>query len=280
MKKKKIIEVAMICFNSKGIVETSIDEIVKQCKISKATFYKNFKSKEDLIGYMLISLKEEFENNISTIGLSNEMSKREALVIKILKTIEFINSSIPFYTQVIDGFSRINGENTMDIRRSIRVTIVNEYYKSIVDVYGKNSRSWDLVFIVDSFVHQFNFIHKINGYSLNRELHGEYILTVLDLMNEGFEGKNSFVSEDIFFSDHKGVEPKSVRDELLDSIRELRVNGNNLGDKIQEAIGIIEKEVKESRVNSVTFEGMLMYINNEVSLQKHVKKIKEIISRM
>ncbi|MEF9953519.1 MAG: TetR/AcrR family transcriptional regulator [Clostridium sp.] len=278
-KKRAIIDVAIGCFNSKVVGETSIDEIVKGCRISKATFYKYFKNKEDLIGDMLISLKNQFLEEILEIEKSGNDS-RDILVEKIVKTINFINVSIPFYTQVIEGFQTINGENANNVRVEIRNIIINEYYNSVVEVYGKSNNTWDMVFAVDSFVHQFNFIHKLNSINPDINKHGEYILNILDLLNKELDVNNSFVDKDIFFASGYETRELTLKQRVLEDINSLKLRGNNLGDNIIEAINIIEDEIKGDRYTSVILEGMLMYIESNPNISEEINKIREMISRM
>ena len=48
-KEHEIIEVALQLFSEKGYTSTSVDEIAKESGIAKASFYKFFQSKEDVL---------------------------------------------------------------------------------------------------------------------------------------------------------------------------------------------------------------------------------------
>ncbi|MEF9934378.1 MAG: TetR/AcrR family transcriptional regulator [Clostridium sp.] len=280
MRDKSIIEVAMGLFNSKGISETSIDEIVKSCKISKATFYKLFKSKEELVGAMAINLKEEFVESIVQIEEDKQKDSREVLASIIVKTIEFVNSSMPFYTQVVEGYSAINGESTKKVRRYIREFIINEYYKSVVKAYGASSNTWDIVFAVDSLVHQFNYIYKINGTNISLKEHGGYIISVLDLVSRGINGQDFKVTRDTLLASNSINPINDNREELLVEVTDLKVLSTDMSENIIEAINIIEEEIISEKYKSVILEGMLMFIEVESLLQNSVSKIRRIIKRM
>ena len=48
-RKRQIIQACIKLFSEKGFVETSIQEIIEEAKISKGTFYNYFPSKKDCL---------------------------------------------------------------------------------------------------------------------------------------------------------------------------------------------------------------------------------------
>ncbi|MEG2339117.1 MAG: hypothetical protein RSB66_08570, partial [Clostridium sp.] len=112
------------------------------------------------------------------------------------------------------------------------------------------------------------------------ELHGDYILNTLDLISTGIKGEDSFIDKDLFLSNSGSLSVDNIKYDLLLEIDELKLMGSKLSNNINEAISIIEGEIKNGKYKSVTLEGMLMYIEKEENLHNNITRIREIISRM
>lgn len=65
--KQKILDVAEKLINEKGFEAVSVDDIVNDCGVAKGTFYHYFKSKDDILTYVMRSpyeqLKQEYEQS-------------------------------------------------------------------------------------------------------------------------------------------------------------------------------------------------------------------------
>lgn len=73
----KIIREANKLFCEKGVLATSIQDIVKQSGISKGSFYNYFKSKEELTFQLIKQKKEELWQTIEEIENKQAFSERE-----------------------------------------------------------------------------------------------------------------------------------------------------------------------------------------------------------
>ena len=62
-KKQKLLESAFNLFMTKGIKDTSIQEIVDGCKVAKGTFYLYFNDKYDIEDYLITYKSKELFNN-------------------------------------------------------------------------------------------------------------------------------------------------------------------------------------------------------------------------
>lgn len=82
-KKKGILNAAIYLFSNKGYSSTSVQDIATYCNISKATIYKLFSSKEEI----LVEIIKYFNNHMLTlmegITLNQSLSAKERFVEQI-----------------------------------------------------------------------------------------------------------------------------------------------------------------------------------------------------
>jgi len=66
-RRQEIIEAALGCFSRRGYNKTTMDDIVAESNLSKGTLYWYFDSKEDLFEAALLSLFDDFGENVMAI---------------------------------------------------------------------------------------------------------------------------------------------------------------------------------------------------------------------
>lgn len=82
-KKKDIMDVALNLFSINGYTETSMQDIASHCNVSKATIYKFFNSKEELLAYIINYLFEETINILNKINANTSLNSKEKFEKKI-----------------------------------------------------------------------------------------------------------------------------------------------------------------------------------------------------
>ena len=82
LRKDQILDCSKKIFSAQGYYETHVEEIIKEAKVGKGTFYRYFKNKEDLFISLLIKYLYEWEKiasvELSQININNiyDMFKR------------------------------------------------------------------------------------------------------------------------------------------------------------------------------------------------------------
>ncbi len=65
LRKNQILDFSKKIFSEKGYYETYVEEVIKEAKVGKGTFYRYFKNKEDLFISLLIKFLNEWEDAAS-----------------------------------------------------------------------------------------------------------------------------------------------------------------------------------------------------------------------
>ena len=104
--KGRIIEVAWKLFYEKGYDNTTVDEIIKECGISKGGFYHHFPAKDDLLSSLSDMLDEQYE--VALEEMDPEMNSYDKLMYLSGHLFRYIEEKIPvdilslvYSTQVI-----------------------------------------------------------------------------------------------------------------------------------------------------------------------------------
>ena len=69
LRKNQILDCAKKIFSDKGYYEAYVEDVIKEARVGKGTFYRYFKNKEDLFIALLIKFLDEWEE-MASIGLS------------------------------------------------------------------------------------------------------------------------------------------------------------------------------------------------------------------
>ena len=91
--KDKIVAAAWKLFFDKGYDNTTVDEIIQNCGVSKGAFYHYFKAKDELLSSLSYMFDREYEKILVTID--NEMNSFDKLIYLTTHLFKFIESTVP-----------------------------------------------------------------------------------------------------------------------------------------------------------------------------------------
>lgn len=286
-KKENIIKIAQDCFNIHGIKNTSIDYIVKECKMSKSTFYKFFPTKEDLIWETIIYSSEKFATTTILLDADDTKTPHEALKEKIQLVLDYLKYNSSFDPNLLDIFSKTKGDNLIEVKNKIKSSILNSYKSSLVLIYGEEINAFigDLIFIIDSLVHEFYLVMRMNKRHLSIEYIFEFIIRQIDININYLKTNKSIISESIFYTiDEIGENNyenvlKNTSIHVISSIKEL-ISSNDENEKLYDAINKIEEEFNLGNYDSLIMDAMIAYLEKQLFLQKHTNKLSRILSKI
>lgn len=286
-KKENIIKIAQDCFNIHGIKNTSIDYIVKECKMSKSTFYKFFPTKEDLIWETIIYSSEKFATTAILLDADDTKTPHEALKEKIQLVLDYLKYNSSFDPNLLEIFSKTKGDNLIEVKNKIKSSILNSYKSSLVLIYGEEIDVFigDLIFIIDSLVHEFYLVMRMNKRHLSIEYLFEFIIRQIDININYLKTNKSIISESIFYTiDEIGENNyenvlKNTSIHVISSIKEL-ISSNGENEKLYDAINKIEEEFNLGNYDSLIMDAMIAYLEKQLFLQKHTNKLSRLLSKL
>jgi AcrR family transcriptional regulator len=121
MKRKSLIHTAKDLFFKYGIKRVTIEEICKEANVSKMTFYKHFKNKNELVKTMIIQITDE----------------------ALEKNRKLMDSDIPFEEKVrqtiqmkLEGTDQMSQEFMSDYLREAEPEMHDFLHKRTQEIYG------------------------------------------------------------------------------------------------------------------------------------------------
>ncbi|MCD7802849.1 MAG: TetR/AcrR family transcriptional regulator [Clostridiales bacterium] len=96
-RKNEILDVAQRLFHEKGYVQTTVEDIMRECNIAKGTLYYHFKGKEEILSAMINRQIDRQEETMQQIAADKTMTAVE----KLIQVIHLLS----YKDRVTDGYS-------------------------------------------------------------------------------------------------------------------------------------------------------------------------------
>jgi AcrR family transcriptional regulator len=111
LRKNQILDCSKKIFSEKGYYETYVEEVIREAKVGKGTFYRYFKNKEDLFISLLIKFLKEWEEaaSIDLVDFKAE-NINDMLKLLIQKSFRFFHDNedlCNIYLRVGPGINKI-----------------------------------------------------------------------------------------------------------------------------------------------------------------------------
>ena len=156
-KKKDIMDTALNLFSVNGYSETSMQDIASHCNISKATIYKFFKSKEELLAYIVKYLHEDTINILNGINANTSLNAKEKFEQKIFLLFSTFVNKKDFAISLIESdksFKNTVVEDAFDNGKKLFYGWIKD---SIFEYFGDsvNSIILDLTCILNGMLREF-----------------------------------------------------------------------------------------------------------------------------
>ncbi|MBY2477817.1 TetR/AcrR family transcriptional regulator [Clostridioides difficile] len=288
-KQRLIITIAQRIFDQKGFQNTSILDIVKECKMSKATFYKHFETKEIFICEIINYYDEKFLEIIHSINENNDILSSEKLRRKIIAVWENIFSRTTINTYIRENFSEAQRNTTSKLQKKSRANLLNEYKLSLFDNYGDKIENniFDLVFLLDALIHQFTYIIHIQKREVNVYFIAEFTIQILDLVVENINNLNPLIEKSMFLYEQEdeayfSIHNKSLFFKTIQDIEELIKTDTSLleNPKLLEATQKLYIEEKNQQYDSLIMDAMITYLEKEDILRPKVLLLNSIKNQL
>lgn len=171
---------------SKGYMSVSMQSIADACKISKASIYKLFDSKEALL-LELIKYNQRKMREISRIIHSETtLSKKEKFTKKIKLELEEFKENHKFLNML--SFEAFSQHSPIVIKhlRETRSIIMQRHKDIILSTYGESVAPyvWDLVIVLNGLMREFILMLAIEHKNIKLENAAEMIIGVMDRVSK------------------------------------------------------------------------------------------------
>ncbi|MGL5416546.1 MAG: TetR/AcrR family transcriptional regulator [Clostridium sp.] len=134
-KKTEILSASRILFSEKGFRDTSVQDIAKQCKMSKATIYKLFNSKEELLISIINKINEEVFEEIENIRCNKEKNNISKLERKIEIFLNSWNKKREFVNMIYENQTLMKDLRVKELIIQNKKVVLNWYKKILLEAF-------------------------------------------------------------------------------------------------------------------------------------------------
>ncbi len=120
--RNNIVEAAKVLFETKGIAQTTMDDIAKKAEYSKSTIYVYFKSKDEIYNYIIFESMELLKNRLSET-VADHLDFEDCFF-SICRNLEQFQQEYPLY------FDSILSEISIHEEDFIQYPILKEIYRT------------------------------------------------------------------------------------------------------------------------------------------------------
>lgn len=286
--KEDIIQAALSLFSKKGYHSTSVDEIARNSGMVKATFYRFFKSKEELLLDTIASIEKEMEREIEKVYLNPHQSPREKLTQfyfialnrvyqnKMHLLIFTIFLTEPEDSQLTEAVKRL--EDRISLRL---LDLMN-------DLYGRewNDYYYDIIFVVKSVIISYLRMSELNVYAPENLALAQFITSITDILVAGVRDPGNG-HEILWKLEHIGSEETSKQTtkwklitSCMQAIREQLDSLQIEADNKQDYYSILDKlhqELMSVTIDQAHIRALLLFLEQLPELRGHCEKIKNAL---
>lgn len=287
-KKEEIINIATYLFSKRGYMSTSVQDIAKACNISKATIYKCFNSKEDILIEIIKSFNNQMMRLIGEVDLNKELSPMDKYEEKIYVLFKHFSVDREFSLMMAQNESIKKEESVRSIILSNKIYMTNQLKDILIEAYGESIKSivWDITLCLKGMIKEFVVIFAIREIATGnyRDIAKFIVSSTTALINKHKEDKPLIpldITEAFTKNDKFNLDLEYLRKEWrfkIAKIKSIVVTSSSVMDreKVLEAITLLELEGLKENSNKVIIEALIMYISNNEELKEHANYLKHI----
>lgn len=170
MKKQLIMEKALELFSEQGFEATSVQQITERCGISKGAFYLSFKTKDELILYMIDHYMQQFIVDVDLV-VRSAVTKRDLLV-------EFYKCIFKRFNEKSQAARFLMKEQALTPNKelfkkinSYEIIMTQSIIRMLEELYGEklSDKKYDLVYCIKGFMRSYSELFLFHELPLDLE---------------------------------------------------------------------------------------------------------------
>ncbi|WP_377890645.1 TetR/AcrR family transcriptional regulator [Alkalihalobacillus sp. R86527] len=237
-KKVMIIENAIKLFAKKGFNATSVQEIAKECDISKGAFYLHFKSKDELLFSVLMYYWKRMQRKVNEVA-TEPMTPKEKFTYQVKVFIEELANHREFIIMQFREQAIPFNEHIEKLMRNMRFNSYLFYKNHLLAIYGEESKPyvWEASLAVQSLIKNYVDLIILDDIEFDYYKVASAVTKKTDYLMTGFLENN---------------DPPVITEEIIEQIMPEGFNSHDL-EEIKNVLSlIIEKESDENLLDTAT----------------------------
>ncbi|MGL4654345.1 MAG: TetR/AcrR family transcriptional regulator [Sarcina sp.] len=291
-KRNDILYAAIYLFSKNGFNATSVQDIASHCNISKATIYKLFKSKEDILIEVIKHSNKQLLLLIKNNDFKPNMSKLEKFEEKIYLLYEFLTSKKDLSLMLYQEQNVCKDDDFKKVFFEIKLLILNWYKTMLVDTFGAKVETiaWDMAMSLEGLIREYTQVFIVKEVIVTdlRKLANYTVRNIAALVEVNTDSEpllhTDFISDfdsstHALFNNELLIE-ESIR--IIDNLKALVKNSKIILNKAEltEAIDTIANEKNSKAPRKYLIDGLFLYLLKYSELEKDVLFLKQIYRKL
>ncbi|MGW9527415.1 TetR/AcrR family transcriptional regulator [Paenibacillus terrae] len=283
-----IIYAALSLFSEKGYDATSVDEIARESGMVKASFYKYFQSKEELLLGTIVLIEKLLDADIKELYLKHQLPSREKLRQLYLIALGRIYKNkvhLLVYSVPLIGSKEEKIAQAID---RVEHYLSNVMVDFLIDAYGQSIRDYahDINFVVKSIIINSFRMSDSELSSTEHQTLAEFIVSITDMLAQGMLspdvqhqimwGRDSVFHEDSDQIWTKGRQIAHVLQHMDADLKQVKLDEAIQNEHMQ-ILSRLQGELSEQNVETAHVKALLLFLEQLPALQEDCTKLKAIL---
>ena len=287
-KRKVILETAAKFFSKNGFFATSVQDIAKECNISKATIYQLFNSKEDIL-YQIIQYKhDQIIQEAALIDKSEISSPKEQLIEKIVIELVGFHQNNDSVSILFHSDQSIRNNQIKNLFDEMQKVMMYWHKESLSKAYGPkiDSYIWDLTLTFQGIIKEFfAFLESKEQINPDYRKIASSIADSMDAIIEHGNYSQSVLPEEIILELDNNVQLKSQPvAEWEDAISNLKkIIKENISEPAKHdlfsTVALLEEEKRKDEPRTFLLQALFAYLERHAELKKTVIHLNQLLSK-
>ncbi|MFB5760741.1 TetR/AcrR family transcriptional regulator [Paenibacillus medicaginis] len=281
-----IIQAALSLFSEKGYEATSVDEIARQSGMVKASFYKYFKSKEELLQGTIAFVQEDMEKDLEKVYLNSRLSPREKLTqffVIVLERVYQNKMHLLIFSVPLLGSTDEKIAHAVD---SLENSLSNRILDLMLNLYGEkwSDYYYDIIFVIKSMIISYVRMSGQEFHASEHQLLADFVMSITDILLQGMTNPDHH--HEIMWkpSVEEQGRPRSQWQEIDSILQHMYTVIGNVDRQEAEKndyFSILEKlqaELAETLHETAHVKALLLFLEQVSELQECCQKLKIILN--
>ncbi|AHC19512.1 MULTISPECIES: TetR/AcrR family transcriptional regulator [Paenibacillus] len=283
-----IIYAALSLFSEKGYDATSVDEIARKSGMVKASFYKYFQSKEELLLGTIVLIEKLLDADIKELYLKHQLPSREKLRQLYLIALGRIYKNkvhLLVYSVPLIGSKEEKIAQAID---RVEHYLSNVMVDFLIDAYGQSIRDYahDINFVIKSIIINSFRMSDSELSSTEHQTLAEFIVSITDILAQGMlspdvQHQIMWGRDSVFYEDSdqiwtKGKQISYALQRIDTVLKQTKLNEATRNEYVQ-ILSRLQRELSEENVEIAHVKALLLFLGQLPELLEDCTKLKAVL---
>ncbi|SHN58200.1 TetR/AcrR family transcriptional regulator [Desulfitobacterium chlororespirans] len=288
-KRKLILETAAKFFSSNGFHATSVQDIAKDCNVSKASIYQLFDSKEDILLQLLQYKRDQIIQGAALSAAFDSLAPQEQLIEKIVMEFEGFHQDSDFMSILMHSDQSIRNHQVKHLIDETQWIMLHWHKESLSAAYGPKTDAylWELSLTFQGIVKEFfAFLENRKEIRPDYRSIASFIAGTMDAIIEHGNYQDAVLPEDIILELNNtapAAGPSLIEEwekATADLKRMIEATIPQPGRKdLIATISLIDEEKRQDEPRGFLIEALFVYLTKHPELKESALHLEQIFLR-